>query len=73
MQNPMREFGILGDLAQAGAGVAQFRERLQSGLGEFGPTLGELVDPLAWNSVEFCHSARRHFGFAVSFEDSNEG
>ena len=66
MQHAMRELGVLRDLAQAGAGVAELGERLQSRLGELGPALGELVDPPAWNPVELGHRLRRHFSLAVN-------
>src|SRR5260370_25303455 len=60
----MRELGILGDLVEAGAGVAQFRKGLQSRLGELRPTLGKLVHPLTGNSVESCHRLQIHSRFA---------
>ena len=53
MQNPVRELGILGNFAQAGASVAQFRKGLQGRLGELRTALGKLVHPLARNPVEF--------------------
>ena len=46
MQNPMRELGILRNLSQASAGVAQFRKGLKGRLGELRAALGKLVDPL---------------------------
>jgi len=33
VQHAVRELGVLRDLAQAGAGIAEFRERLQRGIG----------------------------------------
>jgi hypothetical protein len=44
VQHAVREGGLLRDLAQAGPGVAEFRERLESGVGQLGPPFGELVD-----------------------------
>ena len=55
MQNPMRELGILRNLAQARAGVTQFRKGLQGRLGKLRTALGKLVHPLARNPVESCH------------------
>jgi hypothetical protein len=38
------ELGVLRDLAQAGPGVAEFRQRLQRGVGQLGSPFGEFVD-----------------------------
>ena len=40
----MGELGVLRDLAQAGTGVPEFRERLQRGVGQLGSSFGKLVD-----------------------------
>jgi hypothetical protein len=44
VQHAVRELGVLRDLAQAGAGVAEFGERLQRGVGQLGAPFGEFVD-----------------------------
>jgi NAD(P)-dependent dehydrogenase (short-subunit alcohol dehydrogenase family) len=39
----VRELGVLRDLAQAGAGVAEFGERLQRGVGQLGAGMAEAL------------------------------
>jgi hypothetical protein len=44
VQHAVRERGVLRDLTQAGTGVAELGQRLERGVGQQGPPLGELVD-----------------------------
>jgi hypothetical protein len=43
VQDPVRELGVLGDVAQAGAGITQLGQSLQGSRGELRPAFGELV------------------------------
>ena len=51
VQDAVRVLGVLRDLAQAGAGVAQLGQGLQGGRGELVAALGELVDLASRDAV----------------------
>jgi tRNA (cmo5U34)-methyltransferase len=59
VQDPVREVGVLGDLPQAGPGVAELGQCLQRGVGQLRPPLGELVHLPPGDPVAVCLGRRR--------------